>query len=102
MKFDFQKNIPRNYHNEADLKQAIKDKTRKHETTSLSNQDEKTLLRDIDLLKKAMPDMKKLSEIEPELQKIREERKKIQSELDGVKRIIDEQEEKIQDVKAAS
>lgn len=46
--------------------------------------------------------MKRLSVIDPELTKIREERKKISSELDIVKRIIGDKEEKIQDVKEKS
>jgi len=49
------------------LLQAIKDKQKKYETTSLSNNDEKNLLKDIDKLKKALPEMKRLTIIDPEL-----------------------------------
>lgn len=59
------RNIPRNYHTEEDLYQAIQDKMHRHETTSLSNADERKLLKDIDSLKKSVPDMKKLATIEP-------------------------------------
>tara|TARA_B100000780_G_C20735952_1_gene292400 strand:+ start:142 stop:258 length:117 start_codon:yes stop_codon:yes gene_type:complete len=38
----------------------------------MSNVEEKKLLKDIDALKKAIPDMKRLSELEPELVKLRE------------------------------
>jgi hypothetical protein len=43
------------------MARAIKDKQNKYETSSMSNADEKALLREIDLLKKALPDMKNLS-----------------------------------------
>ena len=58
------------------------------------------MLKDIDQLKKALPDMKKLSGIEPELQTIRDERKKIQRDLDVTKEQIAGKEEYIQQVKA--
>jgi len=59
-------------------------------------------LRDIDLLKKALPDMAKLSAIDPELATIREEKKGISAKLDVVKRVLDDREDKIQDVKASA
>ena len=59
--------IPRNYHNEQDLTQAIKEKQKKYETSSMSSVEEKKLLKDIDFLKKALPDMQKLSLITPQL-----------------------------------
>jgi uncharacterized coiled-coil DUF342 family protein len=93
------KSCPRNYQNEKDLQSAIKEKQRKYETSSMSNKDEKALLKDIDTLKKALPEIMKLSVIEPELQKIRDEKKVISGELDHVKKIIDDKEDKIQDVK---
>lgn len=93
------KSVPRNYQNEADLVQAIKEKQTKYETTSLSQNDEKNLLKDIDKLKRALPDMRKLSAIDPELVKIREERKKLRNELDIVTKIIDDKEGKIKDSK---
>jgi len=68
----------------------------------MSNAAEKALLREIDLLKKALPDMKNLSKVDPELQTIREEKKKISGMLDIVKRVIDDKEDKIQGVKQAS
>jgi len=58
------------------------------------------LLKDIDQLKKALPDMKKLSAIDPELQTIREERTKIQDELDITRKLIDEKEGVIRHAKA--
>jgi hypothetical protein len=94
--------IPRNYHNEDDLVQAIKHKKKQYETKSMSSNDEKTLLKEIDKLERALPDMKKLSGIEPELAKIREERKKIQADLDIVKRFIEKKEETISAVKQDS
>ena len=60
---------------------------------------EKKLLKDIDNLKRALPEMQKLTSIEPELAKIREEKKQISGQLDAVKRQIDDKEDKIQDVK---
>jgi predicted nucleic acid-binding Zn-ribbon protein len=94
--------IPRNYHNEDDLNQAIKQKKKQYETTSMSNQDEKRLLQEIDKLERALPDMKKLSAIEPELAQIREQKKKIQAELDVVKRVIESKEDTISAVKQES
>ena len=65
----------------------------------MSNQDEKRLLKEIDNLERALPDMEQMSTIEPELQKLRVARKEIQAELDIVKRFIDQKETVIQDVK---
>jgi uncharacterized coiled-coil DUF342 family protein len=101
-KSKFTDGIPRNYHNEDDLVQAIKQKKKQYETTSMSNMAEKTLLKEIDNLERALPDMKQLSTLEPELAQIRAARKKIQAELDIVKGFIEDKEDKINDVKAAS
>lgn len=61
------KNVPRNYHTQEDLEQAIREKQQRYETSSLANAEERRLLRDIDALRRAQPDMKKLEVIEPEL-----------------------------------
>lgn len=45
----------------------------------MSNQDEKQILKEIDNLERALPDMKQLSLLEPELAQIRDARKKIQA-----------------------
>jgi len=68
----------------------------------MSNVEEKKLLKDIDALKKAIPDMKRLSELEPELVKLREQRKAIQADLDVVKKLIDEKDAAINSVKKQS
>ena len=94
--------IPRNYHNESDLLHAIKQKKKQYETTSMSNQDEKRLLKEIDNLERALPDMKKLTAMEPELAKIRDARKKIQADLDVVKRLIEKKDDIITSVKQDS
>lgn len=65
----------------------------------MSNAEEKRLLRDIDALRRALPDMKKLALIEPELTQIREKKKVINQELDVVKQLIDEKSDKINGVK---
>lgn len=65
----------------------------------MSNAEEKRLLRDIDALRRAVPDMKKLALIEPELTQIREKKKVINQELDVVKQLIDEKSDKINGVK---
>ena len=61
------KNIPRNYHTYTDLENAIREKQEKYETSSMTNEQERKLLREIDQLKKGLPDMKKLEVLEPEL-----------------------------------
>jgi DNA repair ATPase RecN len=68
----------------------------------MSSKDEKNLLKDIDMLKRALPELQKLTAIEPELAQIREERKKISAELDIYKKLIDEREDTIQDFKSQS
>jgi uncharacterized coiled-coil DUF342 family protein len=68
----------------------------------MSSVEEKKLLKDIDFLKKALPDMQKLSQITPKLNEIKEERKKITADLDVVKKLIDDKEDKIHDVRQAS
>lgn len=93
------RSVPRNYQNEKDLAQAIKEKQTRYETTSLNSNEEKLLLKDIDKLKKALPEMKKLTSIDPELVKIRDERKVISADLDVFKQLIDEREVKINDSK---
>ena len=65
----------------------------------MSNVEEKALLKEIDVLKKALPDLKKLFEIEPIITGLKNEKRKIQSELDIVKKLIDEKDRKINDVK---
>ena len=67
-----------------------------------TNAEERKLLREIDALKKALPDMKKLEVLEPELAQIREKKKAINKELDVVKKIMDEKNEKIDNVKKDS
>ena len=67
----------------------------------MSNQDEKALLREIDQLKKALPDMKDLGQVEPQLQKIREQKKEISRILDNVSKVIDDKEDKIKPAKQA-
>ena len=84
MKQNILKTVPRNYHTLADLEQAIKEKQQKYETSSMSNKDENALLKDIDTLKRALPEMKKMSAIEPELLQLRDERKLISAQLDKV------------------
>ena len=90
-----------NYRDETEMAKAIKEKQQKYETSSMSNQDEKALLREIDQMKKALPDMKELSIIEPQLQKIREQKKEISSALDNVNRVINAKEDKIKPAKEA-
>jgi hypothetical protein len=43
----------------------------------MSNIEEKTLLKEIDSLKKALPDLKKLSEIDPVINDLKKEKRKI-------------------------
>lgn len=95
-------NFPRNYHSVADLQQAIKEKGKRYETTTMSSQDEKKLLREIDQLKLALPAMEEIGPIEPQLVKLREERKKIQADLDIVRKLIDDKNLQIDEVKKSS
>lgn len=97
------KNIPRNYHTQEDLQQAIQEKQQRYETSSMAtNAEERRLLRDIDALRRALPDMKKLEQIEPELAQIREKKKAVTQELDKVKVVIDEKNDKINSVRKES
>ena len=68
----------------------------------MNNNEEKQLLKDIDLLKKAVPDMEKLSVIDPEISTIREKRKAIQKQLDVIHGNLDGKEAQISKVKEAS
>ena len=52
-------------------------------------------------MKKALPDMKELSLIEPQLEKIREQKKEISNALDNVNRVINAKEDKIKPAKEA-
>lgn len=97
------KNIPRNYHTQEDIQQAIQEKQQRYETSSMAtNAEERRLLKEIDSLRRALPDMKKLALIEPELAQIREKKKVINQDLDVVKRLIDEKNDKINSVKKDS
>lgn len=91
--------MPRNYQTQQDVEQAIKEKKKKYETTSLKPNDEKAILKDIEMLQKVLPEMKKLQTIEPELKKIRDERKKISADLDIVNKLIDDRDQKINEGK---
>ena len=101
-KNDLNKNIPRNYHTEDDLKQAIAQKQNRYETTSLKTQEERQLLADIDKLKTLFPLMKQLQAIEPKLNGHRKRKQEISAELDKIKGKIDGFEDVIQDAKAKS
>ena len=68
------KDIPRNYHNVADLKAAIKQKQSRYETSSLSSVEERKLLQEIDKLKSLIPTMENMGNVEPELNKARARR----------------------------
>lgn len=68
----------------------------------MSSQDEKKLLREIDQLKLALPAMEEIGPIEPQLVKLREERKKIQADLDIVRKLIDDKNLQIDEVKKSS
>ena len=67
----------------------------------MANAEEKRLLREIDALRKALPEMKNLEQIEPELTQIREKKRAISKDLDVVKKLLDEKNEKI-DSRASS
>jgi len=101
-KAEYQQGIPRNYHTEADLKDAIKQKKKTYENSNMSSTEEKRLLKEIDSLKKAMPDMLKLKEVMPKIQKIRDEMKKHRDEIGNYRKIIEDREDKISDAKKAS
>ena len=77
VKDDLSKNLPRGFNTEREVEYAIKEKKRKYETSSMSNIEEKTLLKEIDSLKKALPDLKKLSEIDPVINDLKKEKRKI-------------------------
>jgi len=68
----------------------------------MSSKDEKALLKDIDTLKKALPEITKLTDIDPELTAIKDEKKAIRNDLDVVKQLIDEKQGKIDTVKEAN
>ena len=76
-KDDLSKNLPRGFNTERELEQAIKEKKRRYETSSMSNVEEKALLKEIDSLKKALPDLKKLSEVDPVINDLKKEKRKI-------------------------
>lgn len=95
--------MPRNYQNEDDVQSAIKKKEKEYETGSrLSSQEEKKLLIEIEILKKALPDMKRLALIDPQLNKYRAEKKVISQKLDEVQRKINVLDKQIDETKAAS
>ena len=97
------KEVPRNYQNEDDVKAAIKEKERKYESgINITSQEEKKLIIEIEILKKALPDMQKLTLIDPQLNKYRAEKKKISQQLDEVQKQINVLDHKIDDIKAAS
>lgn len=99
----FQQNIPRNYHTERDLMDAIKQKEMRYQTTSsLTSQQERELLREIDILKKSIPDMKAMREIDPKIKTIRDQIRAIQDKLNIVKDLIDEKSAKISEVQASN
>lgn len=97
------KEVPRNYQNEDDVQHAIKKKEKEYETGSrLSSQEEKKLLVEIEILKKALPDMKRLTLIDPQLAKYKAEKKEISKLLDEVQRKINVLDKQIDETKVAS
>jgi ribosomal protein L15 len=96
-------NVPRNYHSEKDLLQAIKQKERSYQlSSSLSSKDEKALLHDIERLKSALPDMVKASEFEPRIADLRKAARDIQKQLDELKRAIEAKDLVIKEAKESN
>lgn len=93
--------VPREqYKTEAEVQKALNDKKNSYETTSISNQQEKTLLKEIDMLKKLLPQMQQLTKFEPELEEVGDRRKKLQKQIDELQVILNKMDDKIQSAKA--
>ena len=77
--------LPRHVKTEKDLNAEIKNKQKKYETSSLSNAQEKQLLKEIDALKQAGPIIKEVDQYQSDIVAKKEAVTKWQEELDGVK-----------------
>lgn len=59
------KNIPSHFKNEKEIQDEIKSRKREFETRSLTAKEEQQFLREIDILEKAIPDIKKIQVLDP-------------------------------------
>ncbi len=59
------KNIPSHFKNEKEIQDEIKSRKRDFETRSLTAKEEQQFLREIDILEKAIPDIKKIQVLDP-------------------------------------
>lgn len=59
------KNIPSHFKNEKEIQDEIKSRKRDFETRSLTAKEEQQFLREIDILEKAIPDIKKIQILDP-------------------------------------
>ena len=59
------KNSPSHFKNEKEIQDEIKSRKRDFETRSLTAKEEQQFLREIDILEKAIPDIKKIQVLDP-------------------------------------
>lgn len=95
----YKANIPGFVKDEDDMQRLIKKMELRFQTTTMSNQQEKELLRDIENLKRSVPDVEKVRQIQPKIDDYKSEISQIRSKLDDLSLQIMEKDAKISEVK---
>lgn len=95
-----QKQMPPYVKNLQDVEEKIKEKQKRYETSTMSAQEEKKIIQEIDQLKKARPSASKITEIKAKIDKYNQERKDIKVHLDKARKDVDKVEADIEAAKA--
>ena len=95
------KALPPHCRDERDVAKELKSKKKRYETASLSGQEERAILKEIDQLKRSLADLQAYNEkAAPELEALKAKKTKDQKKLDEVKKAIEELDEKIDAAKS--
>ena len=95
------KQIPDHLRDERDVAKEIKHKKKRYETQSLAAAEERAILKEIDVLKRALTDLQEYNgKVAPELDALKAKKLADQKELDKIKKLIEEADVKIDAAKS--
>lgn len=94
------KDLQRDFTNPAKIEEAINDKQRRFETTTLkSANDERAILNEIKKLKASLPSALKVQELKPKIDKLYEQKKETRDQLNALRDEIEIKEKEIESVR---
>jgi len=90
------KSMHRDYKNLDEIKDAIKHIESRQETTSLSMQEEKKLIRELETLKNSVPAAERFAAIKPEVKKLMDRRNEVYGDLKKVREEVNDVQAEIE------